>query len=140
MTAALDHDPLAIDSRTCAHCGATMDKHRMVDDGDGPEFFCCDLEETGDAAAIVARWEMSYVRDRWKYTGEPMPPDAVRNADIIPLKTALRRYRTAQSTIDAFWYVVRNHDDAYLAKWLERHPADEAFLMQLWEVKNGRKS
>jgi hypothetical protein len=134
MTAAPEHDPLTIDPRTCGLCGLTMDKHRMVDDGDGPEFFCRDLEETADAAATVARWEMSDVRDRWKYTGEPMPPDTVPNADIIPLKTALRRYRTAQSTIDAFRYVLRQGDKARLKAWLAGHPRDAAFLLRSLEA------
>jgi hypothetical protein len=133
----IESDPLEIDPRDCEFCGRTIDQHRMVDDGDGPQFFCVD---DGD---VVRQWEMSDPRDRWKHTGETPPPDAVRNSDRnsgsgIAEWPPKRPYRTAQSTIDAFFYVTRNHDDAYLAAWLDRHSMDAAFLMGLWESKNGK--
>jgi hypothetical protein len=36
-------DPLEIDPRPCELCGLTVDRHEMVDHGEGPEFFCADL-------------------------------------------------------------------------------------------------
>lgn len=126
--------PIEIDSRECELCGRKIDQHRIVDDGDGPEFFCYADDD------MVALWELSDFRDRWRQDGSAPPPAEVRNADIIPLPKRRESYRTAQSTIDAFWFVVNNHDDAYLAAWLKRHPQDAAFLIGLWEAKNARKS
>ena len=44
-------------------------------------------------------------------------------------------YRTPQSTVDAFWYVVRNEDADYLADWLAWHPLDAAYLHKIWKEK-----
>jgi hypothetical protein len=126
--------PIEIDPRPCEHCGLTIDRHNMVDDGDGPEFFCRDGDD------IVRRWELADPRDSWRHTGEKPPLAHVRNSDVGAKPARPEPYRTAQSTIDAFWHVVRNHDDVYLAAWLKRHPADAAFLIRLWEAKNARKS
>ena len=35
-----------------------------------------------------------------------------------------RPYRTAESTIDAFWYLVRLNDPARLKAWLQDRPQD----------------
>jgi hypothetical protein len=48
-------------------------------------------------------------------------------AEIIDFE---QHYRTPQSTIDAFWHVVRNYDEAYIRAWLDRHPRDCAFLLE----------
>jgi hypothetical protein len=40
-----------------------------------------------------------------------------------------RPYHTPQSTIDAFWYVVRLKDEARLKRWLDDHPYDREFLL-----------
>jgi hypothetical protein len=71
------------------------------------------------AADLVAQWEAE---------------DAKRKA-AAPVKK--QPYRTPQATIDAFWYVVRNHDAGYLAKWLANHPKDIDTLTRLLEAKNG---
>ena len=68
---------------------------------------------------------------------------APTGAKIIPhyeLEAARRArpYRTPQSTIDAFWLVVRNHDDASIDKWLDEHPRDRAYLIDLLDVKNAK--
>lgn len=60
--------------------------------------------------------------------GFAVPPDN-------PQPPKQRPYHTAQSTIDAFWYVVRNESAEYLADWLDRHPKDDAFLRKLWRAK-----
>jgi len=44
---------LEIDPRPCGECGLTADRHKMVDDGDGPIFYCVDL------ALQLLLWEMS---------------------------------------------------------------------------------
>ena len=50
----------------------------------------------------------------------------------------LRPYRTAESTIDAFFYLVRLNDPDRLKAWLEAHPNDAPTLFKLLEArKNG---
>jgi hypothetical protein len=85
---------------------------------------------------ILRRWELADPRDGWRHTGETPPPAAFRNSDISgkPVDNP-RRYRTAQSTIDAFWYVVRLDDPDYLARWLADHPRDAAHLLKIWKAK-----
>jgi hypothetical protein len=49
------------------------------------------------------------------------------------------RYRTPPCTVDAFFYVVRLGDAPRLAAWLEDHPRDKEFLLNLLkDRKNGR--
>jgi hypothetical protein len=80
-------------------------------------------------------------RDAWRHTGEIPPPVAFRNADFPGTPAPIRQhYRTAQSTIDAFWYVVRNEGPEYLKGWLARHPADAPFLLKIWKQKNARET
>ena len=35
--------PIEIDPRPCEFCGLTIDQHRMIDTGEGPEFYCIDV-------------------------------------------------------------------------------------------------
>ena len=126
----IEPDPLAIDRRPCELCGLTIDRHRMVDHGEGPEFYCYPDDD------IVTRWELADPRDAWRHTGEPPPPASVRNSDISGKPaSAAKPYRTPQATIDAFWYVVRLADPERLAAWLDDHPKDEFFLLNLLEGK-----
>src|SRR5258708_40202677 len=69
----IEFDPITIDPRPCELCGLTIDRHEMIDDGDGPLFYCIDpapdeltpeelerraeLRRQEDVAAILARWE-----------------------------------------------------------------------------------
>jgi hypothetical protein len=46
-----------------------------------------------------------------------------------------RPYRTAESTIEAFWCLVRLNDPNRLEAWLDDHPRDAAFLYELLESK-----
>jgi hypothetical protein len=64
----LEPSPIEIDPRPCEWCGLTIDQHVMVDDGDGPEFFC--EEANPYAANLVLQWEMQDPRDAWRHTGE----------------------------------------------------------------------
>ena len=123
--------PIEIDPRPCEWCGLTIDQHHMVDDGEGPEFFCEEII-SADAADIVQRWELSDPRDSWRHTGEPRPRV---QSDAEPRR---QPYRTPQSTTDAFLYVLRLDDAPYLARWLRQHPADAPFLMQIYEAKHAR--
>ena len=46
-----------------------------------------------------------------------------------------RPYRTAQSTIDAFWYLVRLNDPDRLKAWLKDRPQDRQTLLKLYEER-----
>jgi hypothetical protein len=46
-----------------------------------------------------------------------------------------RPYRTAASTIDAFWYLVGLRDPERLKTWLADHPQDAPTLHKLLENK-----
>jgi hypothetical protein len=52
--------------------------------------------------------------------------DKLAHADPPP-------YRTAASTIDAFWYVVGLRDQERFKAWLADHPQDAPFLLKLLE-------
>jgi endonuclease I len=144
---------IEIDPRPCELCGLTIDRHNMVDDGDGPLFFCPDLplEEMTllemerraelirreEVAAMVEQWERADPRDAWRHTGEPAPPAGVRNSDISAKPaSATRHYCSPQATIKAFWYVAGLNDADYLKRWLAQHPRDVETLQKLWEAKH----
>jgi hypothetical protein len=126
-------DPIEIDPRPCELCGLTIDRHEMVDDGEGPLFFCIDflpdemtlpelerraeLRRQEEAAAILARW------DAMDGPAECLPP---RKPEP---------YRPAPSTVDAFWFVVGLRDPERFKAWLADRPKDAPFLLQLLETK-----
>ena len=60
---------------------------------------------------------------------EPEPP----KPKPLPKRAAV--YQTAQSTIDAFWYVARNQSTEQLTKWLAARPLDAPHLRKLWQQK-----
>jgi hypothetical protein len=120
----LEPDPLEIDPNPCEHCGLTIDRHRRVDTDEGAEFFCWD-------DSVVKLWELADCRDRWRHTGEKPPSDAVRNSiEEWPPK---RPYRTADSTVAAFWLVVGLNDPKRLKSWMRDHPHDAPTLLKLLE-------
>ncbi|MET3299689.1 hypothetical protein [Bradyrhizobium diazoefficiens] len=80
------------------------------------------------AARLVRDWEMADSRDAWRWTGAPRPPAA-------PETKQAGVYKPAASTVEAFFYVVRLGDPAYLAAWLASHPTDAPHLIRLYEAK-----
>jgi hypothetical protein len=126
--------PIEIDPRRCELCGLTIDRHEMVDDGEGPQFYCADIDPAEmtleelerraelrrqeEVAAIVARWES---RDC--------------NTDVRPHVKTSEPYRPAQSTVEAFWFVVSLSDGKRFKEWLADRPKDAPFLLQLLENK-----
>ena len=50
-----------------------------------------------------------------------------------------RPYRTAKSTIDAFWYLVRLNDPERLAAWLADRPRDQQTLYDLLQARKNEK-
>lgn len=132
--AEIEPDPIEIDPRPCELCGCTIDRHERVDTPEGPEFFCEDVERETylRTCAMVRGWELDDPRDRWRHTGEPRPK---ASQDPGPVRSS---YRTAQSTVDAFWFVVRLGDADRLTEWFSQHPSDAPYLCELWERKNAQ--
>lgn len=46
---------------------------------------------------------------------------------------------TAASTVDAFWHVVKTYDDAYVNRWLNEHPRDKAYLLDLYRREKKKR-
>lgn len=127
-----DPAPIELDPRPCQLCGLTVDRHEMIDDGEGPLFYCLDLSPDDmtlpelerraelrrqeDIAAILARW------------GAMGPPE-------IPPANEPEPYRPARSTVDAFWFVVGLRDPERFKAWLADRPKDAPLLLQLLEAK-----
>jgi hypothetical protein len=44
-----------------------------------------------------------------------------------------RPYRTPQSTVEAFWFLVQLNDPDRLKSWLQAHPRDQKTLIDLYE-------
>jgi hypothetical protein len=121
--------PIELDPRPCQLCGLTIDRHEMVDDGEGPEFFCLDwfadeltlpelerraeLRWQEEAAAIMARWEA--MDGPGASPREPEP------------------YQPAKSTVDAFRLVVAAGDVGRLKAWLADRPKDAPLLLAMLE-------
>jgi hypothetical protein len=146
---AIEPDPIEVDPRPCQLCGLTIDRHEIVDDGEGPEHYCPEPDELTldelerraelvrqiEVSAIVRSMELNDERDCWRHTGEP-PPDAFRNGDFPGTPAPIRQhYRTPQSTIDAFWFVVGLCNPERLKSWLGDRPKDAPFLLKLLEGK-----
>jgi hypothetical protein len=125
------HNPplLEIDPRPCVLCGLTIDHHEMVDDGEGPEFFCLPpdaltLPELERRAELIRQIEVAAIMARMEAAEVPCEP-------VAPPEP--RPYRPAQSTVDAFWYVVRLDDVGKLKAWLADRPKDAPLLLALLE-------
>jgi hypothetical protein len=127
--------PIAIDPRACDWCGLLIDRHRMVVEGDGPDFYCLDLSpdemtlpelvrraeyrRQEAVAAIIARWEAI--------------DEEIAHRKPITAPRAVEPYRPPQSTIDAFWHVVSLCDPERFKRWLAERPRDAPYLLELLE-------
>jgi hypothetical protein len=125
--------PTEIDPRPCQWCGRTIDYHRMVDGGEGPEFFCADvslddltLEELERRAELIRQIETAEIFARLEAMDDPSkrPP---------PREPAPKPYRTPQSTIDAWRYLIKSGDAGRARAWLADRPKDAPYLLQLLE-------
>jgi hypothetical protein len=140
-------DPLELEPRPCTLCGLRIDRHHVIDDGDGPEFFCLptealtlqELERRAElvirieAAAIVARLELADPRDRWRQTGEPAPAPEIRNGPLVTSSQVRTSPHVPQPTLEAFRHLVAAGDVGHLKAWLADHPKDAPFLLSLIE-------
>jgi hypothetical protein len=125
--------PIDIDPRPCDWCGLTIDCHVMVDDGEGPEFFCQEIHPY--AADLVRQLELDDLRDKWRHTGEAPPLTGFRNSDLSARPERPRHYRTPQASVDAFLWITAQDDPDYLAEWLKDHPRDAAYLLKIWKAR-----
>jgi len=79
--------------------------------------------------AIIAK---PFAWIRYSLVSDHPPAESI---DPVRPEPPKRDYRTAQSTIDAFWHVVRNESTEYLTRWLFDHPLDAPHLQKLWKQK-----
>jgi hypothetical protein len=126
--------PRQIDPRACQLCGLTIDRHEMVDDGEGPLFFCADLSP--DEMTLLELERRAELRRQEEVAAILARMDAMNGpAEQPSAPRASAPYRPAQSTVDAFWYVVSLRDPERFKAWLAARPDDAPFLLKLLESK-----
>jgi hypothetical protein len=133
MTLHLVPPPIEMDPRPCLLCGLTIDRHDMVDDGEGPEFFCADLSP--DEMTLLELERRAEMRRQEEVAAILARMDAMQGPVEPPPPREPPPYRPAQSTIDAFWYVVSLRDAERFKAWLAARPDDAPFLLKLLESK-----
>jgi len=126
---AISPAPIEIDPRPCQKCGLTIDRHEMDDDGEGPLFFCADIDpddmtliELERRAELVQQIEIAAILARLEWPAFVPPPPRQPEP-----------YRPARSTVDAFRYVVALDDMDRLKAWLADRPKDAPLLLALLE-------
>jgi hypothetical protein len=129
--APIEPDPIEIDPRPCEFCGLTIDRHDMVDHGEGPEFYCADLspddmtlDELERRAELGRQEDVAAILSRWEAMDQPAGP---------PARAEPEPYRPAQSTVHAFRIVTATGDIGRLKAWLADRPKDAPLLLALLE-------
>jgi hypothetical protein len=127
-----EHAPIEIDPRPCILCGLTIDRHDMVDDGEGPLFFCTDLSP--DEMTLIELERRAELRFQEGVAAMMARMDAMGGwpAGILPPREP-EPYRPAQSTVDAFRLVAAAGDVCRLKAWLADRPKDASLLLALLE-------
>ena len=131
--AQIELDPIEIDPRPCGWCCLTIDRHARVDTPEGPEFYCADLSP--DEMTLAELERRAELRRQEEVAAIAKTIFASVDRSEPPPAAEPPPYRTAASTIDAFWYVVGLDDADYLAGWLARHPTDSSHLFKIWKGK-----
>jgi hypothetical protein len=128
-------DPIEIDQRPCELCGLTIDRHDMVDDGEGPIFYCADLfpdemtlEELERRAELRRQEEVAAILARWEALDVEI---AARRAPLPPREP--EPYCPAKSTVDAFRYLSAAGDIGRIREWLADRPKDAPLLLAMFE-------
>jgi hypothetical protein len=128
LPAGFEIDQIKIDPRPCELCGLTIDRHEMIDDGEGPIFFCPDLHP--DEMTLIELERRAELRRQEKVAkilaAMPDSPSIVPPREPEP-------YHPAQSTVDAFWLIVAGGDVAKVKAWLADRPKDAPLLLALLE-------
>jgi hypothetical protein len=125
-------DPIEIDPRPCELCGLTIDRHEMVDRGEGPEFFCADLSpdemtlpELERRAELRRQEEVAAILARWEAMDEALD----RATHPAPVPAAPEPYRPAASTVAAFRFLTAAGDIGRIREWLAERPKDAPHLL-----------
>jgi hypothetical protein len=123
-----EHAPIEIDPRPCILCGLTIDRHEMVDDGNGPLFFCIDLSpDEMTLPELERRAELRFAE------GVAVILASMTDSPSIVPPREPEPYRPAQSTVDAFRLVVAGGDVEKVKAWLADRPKDAPLLIALLE-------
>jgi hypothetical protein len=126
-------DPIEIDPRPCGWCGLTIDRHEMIDSGEGPEHFCPDLSP--DEMTLDELERRAELRLQEEVAAMVARMEAMDRPALSPPRAEPEPYRPAASTVDAFWYVVSLADPDRLKVWLRHRPEDAPTLLKLLEDK-----
>jgi hypothetical protein len=104
----------------------------MVDDGEGPIFYCpdllCDemmLDELERRAELRRQEEVAAILARMEAMDDP--------SKRAPPRAEPEPYHPAQSTVAAFRYLVATGDVGRLKAWLTDHPKDAPLLLAMLE-------
>jgi hypothetical protein len=126
--------PIEIDPRPCGSCGLMIDRHQMIDEGEGPEFFCLDLpadeltlDELERRAELRRQEEIAAMVRDWEINDPPPTPR--------PERPRREPYAPPQATVHAFLYVAALDDVERLEAWLDDHRKDAPILLKLLESK-----
>jgi hypothetical protein len=132
IPADLEPAPIELDPRPCELCGLTIDRHDMVDHGEGPEFYCADvspddmtLDELERRAELRRQEEVVAIFARLEAMDDP--------SKRLPPRAGPEPYRPAQSTVDAFRYLTAAGDIGRIREWLADRPKDAPHLLALLE-------
>jgi hypothetical protein len=128
--AEIDPAPIEIDPRPCELCGLTIDRHEMVDDDEGPIFYCLDF--LPDEMTLIELERRAVLRDQEEVAAIMARMDAMDRPDILPPREP-EPYRPAASTVDAFRLVAAAGDVRRLKAWLADRPKDAPLLLALLE-------
>jgi hypothetical protein len=131
IPADLEPAPIEFDPRPCGLCGLTIDRHDMVDRGDGPEFFCVDLSP--DEMTLDELERRAELRRQEDIAAILARMDAMDGPAVTPPAGKPPTHRPAQSTVDAFRLLTAAGDVGRLREWLADRPKDAPFLLALLE-------
>jgi hypothetical protein len=128
----LEPRPIEIDPRPCALCGLTVDRHDMVDHGEGPEFYCADvspddmtLPELECRAELRRQEEVAAIFARLEAMDDP--------SKRLPPRAGAEPYHPAQSTAAAFRFLTAAGDIGRIREWLADRPKDAPLLLAMFE-------
>jgi hypothetical protein len=131
ILADLEPAPIELDPRPCELCGLTVDRHDMVDHGDGPEFYCADVSP--DDMTLLELERRAELRRQEDVAAILARMDAVDRPAKPPARAEPEPYRPAQSTVAAFRYLTAAGDIGRIREWLADRPKDAPLLLAMFE-------
>ena len=104
----------------------------MVDNGEGPEFYCSDvspdevtLDELERRAELIRQEEVTAIFARLEAMDDP--------SKRMSPRAGPEPYHPARSTVDAFRYLTAAGDIGRIREWLAERPKDAPHLIALLE-------